>query len=164
MNEAPIPRVAIEAVRVALALLPLPMTSDRALIALYAIGLQESRLIYRRQLGGPANGLWQFEKGGGVRGVFYHPASRFWLSKVCASRGVAFDIEAIYNALPNDDVLAAACARLLLFTDPKVLPAVGDVLGAWELYARTWRPGKPHPDTWAPLYQRAVAGVMEQVA
>lgn len=48
---------------------------------------------------------------------------------------------AVHPALEVDDVLAAGFARLLLWTDPHRLPAVGDVEGAWQLYLRTWRPG-----------------------
>ncbi len=55
------------------------------------------------------------------------------------------------------DVLAASVARLLLWTDPKRLPVIGDASGAWDLYLRTWRPDKPHPRTWAGLYSRAVS-------
>ncbi len=46
-------------------------------LMLLAIGLQESRFEHRRQLGnGPARGFWQFEAGGGVKGVMTHLASR----------------------------------------------------------------------------------------
>ena len=64
---------------------------------------------------------------------------------------MAGDPDAIYAALEYDDVLAAGVARLLLWTDPKALPPVGDVDAAWALYLRTWRPGKPKPDSWACL-------------
>jgi hypothetical protein len=67
---------------------------------------------------------------------------------------------AVYAALEHDDVLAAAFARLLLWTDPEPLPAVGEVQRAWALYLRTWRPGKPHRQTWDALY----AQTMEEVA
>ena len=52
--------------------------------------------------------------------------------------------------------MPTAAARLLLFTDPKRLPEVGDAKGAWNLYIRTWRPGKPHRGTWNDLYDQAV--------
>ena len=50
--------------------------------------------------------------------------------------------------------------QLVLFgfainTDPKRLPAVDDVDGAWGLYLRTWRPGKPKPDTWPGFHTQA---------
>lgn len=157
----------VDAIDQALVLLPRPMASDRARVMLYAIGLQESRFEDRRQLvgnppqpKGPAKGLWQFELGGGCKGVVHHQASRYWMHNVCVRRGVAFNASAIWNAIEHDDVLAAAAARLLLFTDPHVLPAVTDAQGAWNLYMRTWRPGKPHRQTWDDFHQEAVLTVI----
>ena len=152
------------AIEPALALLPARMDTPAARVMLLAIGLQESRFVHRRQIGGPARGFWQFEKGtrvsrGGVWGVFLHAASRDHLAMLCKSRGVAGDPEAIYAALEYDDVLAAGVARLLLWTDPKALPPVGETQAAWALYLRTWRPGKPKPDSWAGLYQQAVTAI-----
>ena len=148
----------------ALALLPARMDSLAARVMLLAIGLQESRFLHRRQIGGPARGLFQFEKGsrasrGGVWGVYLHPASKSHLAVLCKARSVACDPDAIYAALEYDDVLAAGVARLLLWTDPKALPAVGEADPAWALYLRTWRPGKPKPDSWPPLYRQAAAEV-----
>lgn len=125
----------------ALLLLPAKMTSPQAELMLLAIGLQESRLTHRRQIGGPARGLWQFERGGGVAGVLRHPVSRDHAVRVCDARGVAPVTELVYQRLEHDDVLAAAFARLLLYTDPSRLPGLGDEEGAWQLYLRTWRPG-----------------------
>lgn len=154
------------AVSKALFMLPPAMTSPQARVMLYAIGLQESRFEFRRQMIkkggellplGPAKSFWQFERGGGCKGVVEHSASRYWMAQVCAARNVPFNATALWNAMETDDVLAAAAARLLLFTDPKKLPAVGEEKAAWNLYARTWRPGKPHPETWAKFYAEAVA-------
>lgn len=152
------------AVSKALFSLPPAMTSPEARVMLYAIGLQESRFTHRFQVvqgkpdaKGPARGFWQFERGGGCKGVAEHPASRYWMAKVCAEHNVQFNATSIWNAIETDDVLAAAAARLLLFTDPKKLPAVGDEKAAWNLYIRTWRPGKPHLKTWAELYAEAVS-------
>lgn len=78
---------------------------------------------------------------------------------MCAVRDVAPVAAAVYAALEADDVLACAFARLLLWTDAKRLPVVGDAQSAWELYLRTWRPGKPHPRTWPALYTQAAAAV-----
>ena len=55
--------------------------------------------------------------------------------------------------------VAAGFARLLLWTDPRPLPAIGDVKAAWQYYLRNWRPGKPHEKTWAPLYAEAMEEV-----
>lgn len=140
----------------ALALLPENMDSPQARVMLLAIGLQESRFQYRRQMGnGPAKGFWQFERGGGVKGCVNHPASAPHLRKLCEERGVDFTPQAIWDAIEHDDVLAAGLARLLLWTDPGKLPAVDDADGGWSLYLRTWRPGKPHPSSWKDLHRQA---------
>ncbi|GAA4321718.1 hypothetical protein GCM10023144_01150 [Pigmentiphaga soli] len=142
-----------------LALLPLKMTSDEARVMLLAIGLQESRFEHRRQVGGPARGFWQFEQGGGVHGVLTHAASRPDALRICALRGVTPTERDVYQRLAVDDILACAFARLLLWTDPGPLPAAHDPSAAWALYLWTWRPGKPHPETWDALHARAVAAV-----
>src|SRR5690606_34344050 len=126
----------------ALALLPDRMTSLQAELMLLVIGLQESRFEHRRQIRGPARGFWQFEQAGGVAGVLRHPGSREHALRVCAARGVEPVAEQVYQRLEHDDVLAAAFARLLLWTDPKPIPPIGNVVAAWDLYLRTWRPGK----------------------
>ncbi|MFY1848681.1 hypothetical protein [Achromobacter dolens] len=156
--------IVADAITPALALLPAGMDTPAARVMLLAIGLQESRFVHRRQIGGPARGFWQFEKGtrasrGGVWGVYLHQASKDRLAALCKARSVTCDPDAIYAALEYDDVLAAGVARLLLWTDPKALPAVGDSDAGWALYLRTWRPGKPKPDSWPPLYRQAVAQV-----
>lgn len=133
--------------------------SPEARVLLFAIGLQESKLEFRRQHNmGPAKGLWQFEKNGGVRGIYTHRASRTLLSKLCAARNVDFDVSSMWDALEEDDVFAAGCARLLLLTDPYPLPAIDDTDGAWILYKdRLWRPGKPHPKEWPDNHEQAQA-------
>lgn len=145
-------------------MLPKQMDSALARIQLYAIGLQESRFLHRRQLVGspprpvgPAKGFWQFERGGGCIGVINHPASRAHMQRICSERGIDFTSAALWNAIENDDVLAAAAARLLLYTDPQALPARGNVDGAWEYYVRVWRPGQPHRRTWDGFYAEAMA-------
>lgn len=143
----------------ALAMLPKSMGFDAAQVMLLAIGLQESRLQFRRQMGnGPARGLWQFEKGGGVRGVLRHPATEKLAAAICLELGVVAQEWAVWHALETDDILAAVFARLLLWTDPDPLPTTA--AAGWDLYARTWRPGKPHPERWPDNYQQAQAAVM----
>ncbi|MFY2035866.1 hypothetical protein ACOTDT_18905 [Achromobacter xylosoxidans] len=137
------------AITPALALLPARMDTPEARVMLLAIGLQESRFIDRRQLvgsppqpTGPAKSFWQAEQGGGmVSGVRTHGATRDLAAQLYRARGVAADNAAIWNAIEQDDVLAAGLARLLLWSDPALLPVVGDEQGAWNLYLRTWRPG-----------------------
>ncbi len=126
----------------ALLLLPAKMESQQAVVMLLAIGLQESHFEYRRQLGnGPARSFWQMERGGGVHGVLTHRASAACAAVICAHQGVEPNDMAVWQAIERDDVLACALARLLLYTDPARLPALGDETGAWDLYLRTWRPG-----------------------
>ncbi len=124
-----------------LALLPASMDTPAARVMLLAIGLQESRFDYRRQINGPARGLWQFERGGGVTGVLRHRASADLADSVCKQRGVDPMPAAVYAQLEHDDLLACAFARLLLWTDPQPLPAAGQVEAAWQYYLRNWRPG-----------------------
>ena len=130
--------------------------TPEARVMLLAIGLQESRLIHRKQIGGPARGLWQFEKGGGAKGVLNHAASSSKARALCKARGVEPTADAVYQALAEDDILAAGFARLLLLTDPKPLPSIGEVQKAWDCYVWNWRPGKPHRKTWDELYKQAV--------
>lgn len=149
----------------ALHLLPSRFDSPQARVMLLAIGLQESRFLSRLQEdGGPARGFWQFESGGGVKGVMTHPAVCNLAEVICQKRSVPFLRSEVYTALANDDVLAAAFARLLLWTDPRPLPSREDANGGWALYQRVWRPGKPHPETWPTLYRMAVAQVHSEPA
>ena len=128
------------AIRTAYTLLPDKMESKEADVMLAAIGLQESRLHYRRQVHGPARGLWQFELAG-VRGVLAHKASRIPVMRLCMSLHVPAEAEEIHEQLEFDDTLAAGVARLLLWTDPFELPDLGEVDSAWSYYVRNWRPG-----------------------
>lgn len=142
-------QVLIGAVDPALALLLDRMDSAEAVCIMLAICGQEADFRHRWQVidarrpevRGPARGLWQFERGGGVRGVLMHPASREHACRVCAIRGVEPVAAAVWPALAEDDALAAAFARLLLWTDPYALPELGDEERAWGLYLRCWRPG-----------------------
>ncbi len=124
---------------------------------LLAIALQESRFQYRQQIGGPAHGWWQFERGGGVRGVLSHHASRDTARLLCDTLGYPADESAVYAGIVHNDVLACGFARLLLYTDADPLPVSED--DGWNYYLRNWRPGKPHPKTWGEMWRRAVIAV-----
>lgn len=142
----------------ALALLPPEMDSDKARLMVLAACTQESELVYRKQHGGgPARGLAQFEQGneksrGGVWGVLNNPRTTFQAMKVANARGVSAAPAAVWAAMETDDVLALAYARLLLWADPRPLPAIGDVDGAWSCYLRCWNPGRPRPEKWPKNY------------
>lgn len=157
----------------ALRLLPPKMDTPAARVQVLATALQESDLRYRRQLiavkdkptghmvlrpVGPAKSFWMGEIGGGmVHGVRVHPATRDLARSLYEARQVPPNDRAIWNAIENDDVLAAGLARLLIYSDPQPLPRLGDVQGAWRLYAdRTWLPGKPKPEKWPMCYRRAM--------
>lgn len=166
----PLRRVLREFIEPAYKLLPSTLKTERATVASLTIGQQESKFKYPFQVldlsdltrKGKARGYWQFELGsarsrGGVWGVFLHPASRDLLEQLCKARGALFAPTQIWRALETDHVLAAGVARLLLLTDPKPLPQLGDMDGLWTLYAeRTWKPGKPHRETWDDYYRNAL--------
>lgn len=137
----------------AFSLLPEHMRSPAAETMLLSIGLQESRFLHRRQVGGPARGFWQFELRGGTQGVLTHPLTSA-LAKDCM-RKLQYDPTALvaHEAIEHNDVLAAVFARLLLWTVPAPLPT--DAKTGWEQYIQAWRPGKPHRGTWDEFYSTA---------
>lgn len=148
----------------ALAALPPGLDSDRARVLLLAIGLQESRFEHRHQVTagggvGPARGFWQFERDGGVVGVLKHPASHAMAVEMCALAGIPPVARVVWSALAVNDRLACQFARLLLYTDPRPLPALGHGGEAWDYYLRNWRPGKPHRKTWNGFYAQAMEAV-----
>lgn len=152
----------------AMALLPEKMESPEARVMMLAIGLQESRFMYRFQkiagkpyLKGPARGFWQFERGGGVVGVMTHRATKALAEAIAKTRTVPFDSVLIHARLETDDVLAAAFARLLLWSDRAALPKLtASHDEAWDCYIRNWRPGKPHRETWDGFHEQALAQVV----
>jgi len=141
-------------VREGLALLADRYTSDRAEILLTAIAYQESAFIHRRQIKGPARGLWQFELGGGVWGVMNHRTTKEAARELCQLCDVNFEAKAIYAALEFNDNLACGFARLLLWTDSRPMPT--DEVDSWNYYIRNWRPGKPHLERWAANWAKAI--------
>jgi hypothetical protein len=135
-------------------------SDDRARVLLLAIGLQESAFQYRRQVPvAHAMGFWQFERGGGVAGVLAHRMTWRPARDVCDDLEVQAEAKAVWEALAYCDALACAFARLLLWTDPKPLPGVDEVDGAWQTYLRNWRPGKPRPGHWPGNWRRALEAV-----
>lgn len=141
-------------------------TPEARVLCLAAMGV-ESNLADRDQLErdgrdavtGPALGLGQFERGGGVHGVLNHAASRASALAACAARGIDPSPRDVWLALEHDDVLAAIFVRLLLWTDPKPLPPIGHMWEAYSYYLRNWRPGKPDAKRWPRHYTAAVEAV-----
>lgn len=158
--------IVVTAVAPALAMLPKHMNSAPARMMLLAIGMQESRFLYRYQLvdgggKGPARSFWQCEQGtrasrGGVWGVYLHNASSELLQLLCRDRDVSFNPAPIWLAIETDDILAAGVARLLLWTNALPLPHPEDIEDCWDYYQATWRPGKPKHDTWAMCHAAAL--------
>lgn len=136
---------------------PKPSDTPDARVMLLAISGQEGDFRYRRQIGGPARSIFQFEQRGGVAGVLAHPVAGPWARQICDALSIPSDAPTVYEAIAWSDHLAVAMARLLLFTDPAPLPS--DEAGGWDLYARLWRPGRPGPDRWAGNFEAASAAV-----
>jgi hypothetical protein len=141
----------------ALGLLPPSMDSKPARAMVLAICLQESRLKHRKQINGPARGYPQFELGGGITGVLTHPASKPHIQTVLNALDYDMNAGDCYTAIAHNDILAAAFARLLLYTLPELLPVRSDPDGGWRQYIKAWRPGKPHRESWDTLYAQAWA-------
>lgn len=143
--------------------------SPQASVLTMACAGQESSWRNRRQIGigqyhpqtVGARSYWQFEStwGGPVALNDVMQKTPRQLFAICAYLEVPVDELSLYEAIAWNDTLACAMARLLLWTDPKPLPAIGDKDGSWAYYQRNWRPGAPHPQAWPANYDAAVAAV-----
>ena len=128
-----------------------------------AIALQESRLAHRRQViagageTGPAASFWQFEQGGGCRGVLTHFLVAPCMRRMCIEFNVTPTPQGLWEAMRYQDVIGAIAARLLIYTLPDKLPTTPEQ--GWEQYIDVWRPGKPHPETWAQAWAIATTTV-----
>lgn len=124
-----------------------------------AIALQESNLNHRRQVGtngeenGPASSFWQFEVGGGCKGVLRHAATSAHMFALCDAYGVKPEPTALWEAMRFHDIVAAITARLLIYTLPHKLPETE--AEGWAQYLEAWRPGKPHPERWGQCWAEA---------
>ena len=153
----PIEYISAAVIPAALKLLPAQMDSPEARAMLLTSGLQESKFEHRRQVGGPAEGFWQFETGGGWKGVTGHPASKAHALSVLLTLGYGLPDLNDYYAIEHNDILACVFARLLLWTHPLSLPKEGHHQYAWDYYISLWRPGLPHRQTWDAFYDEAWA-------
>lgn len=117
-----------------------------------AIALQETRLKNRRQVvaggaeAGPAVSFWQFERAGGCRGVLTHRSSAAMMKAICEIYNVQAAEAGLWTAMQYQDIVAAAAARLLIYTLPSAMAQTQ--AEGWEQYIAAWRPGKPHESTW----------------
>ena len=124
--------------------------SDAADCLSLAIKVQESGPGLVRDQGdpsvtGPATGLWQFEKGGGIWEVLNLPKIAPIFRELCKRAGIAAVDDAVWRffTTPQSDDLAAAAARLVMYLDPAPLPPVdlAAAQAASDYYHRRWRPG-----------------------
>lgn len=146
LNTAIIPALA------ELAMCGIPDTRDARRFML-AIALQESSLAHRRQVvaagteTGPAASFWQFEPGGGCKGVLTHYQTAQCMRRMCEEFNVAPTPAGLWEAMRYQDIVAAIAARLLIYTLPDKLPTTPDA--GWEQYLEGWRPAgrirKPGP-------------------
>lgn len=143
-------------------LLPTKMNTREASAMLLAIGLQESRFEHRRQIKGPALSFWQAESGGGFRGILSHPDTRTIARAVLAVMAYGEPDASDFQAIEDNDILACCGARLLLWTHPSPLPAHNNANYAWDYYMNTWRPGRPHQQTWSECFRIAWEAVNRQ--
>lgn len=128
-----------------------------AQVLVMAIAGQEGNWQFRQQIGGPARSYWQFEEGGGVHGLFKVAAVK--LHSICSALDIPYEEDSVFQAMTWNDTLACCMARLLLWTDVRPLPAVGDIEGGWNYYRDNWRPGAPHYATWPTRYGVALSVV-----
>lgn len=155
------PRAALREVIVpALRVLPVWCDTLAARILLLFIALQESALKTRRQVDGPARGLWQCEIES-VQNALARPVSAALLIAWCNRFEVPARADALFAAIGLRDDAACVTARMILADDPEPLPAIGDEKGAIACYLRVWRPGIPRIDTLHHNYVAALAAVSE---
>lgn len=145
------PRECLEnVINPALSMLPDVMSSDIAKRYLIAIALQESRLVHRKQIKGPAKGFWQFEKIA-VKEVLTNKRTENHAKEICDAFDLPHDYHAVHAALETNDILACAFARLFLWCSKQALVQNN----SWNVYNSIWRPGKPKPKTWAGFWEKA---------
>ena len=133
----------------ALSLLPEKMDTPEARAILIAIALQETALRHRRQVGGPALGLLQWELpqvGLILRHPVVGPLARNVLATLVYEPGDP-PHERIHAAMEHNDILQCAFSRLLLWPDAAPLPKRDNVQGFIATYLRVWRPGRQRLDT-----------------
>jgi hypothetical protein len=135
---------------------PAPSLAPEALVLLMAIAGQESNWSSRLQQNGPARGFWQFEKNEATLGLLTLSATRNSAMAFCAALDIPSDLATVDTAMAWNDPLAFAMARLLLWSDPAPLPAVGDQDTAINYYQRLWRPGAFAPSRRPTNYAAAV--------
>lgn len=147
-NPSPLPAISRN-LDMAMAMLPIKLDSIKARALVMKIVLQESLGIYRDQLErdgrntvlGPALGLAQFERGGACTSLLNHAATRPLILSLLKAFDIRPTADAFWRALPANDVLALAAARVNLYWLPQALPAIDNANEGFEQYLAAWRPG-----------------------
>ena len=145
-----------------LSALGIPSSPEAARFML-AIALQEAGLKHRRQVvsggaeNGPAVSFWQGELTGGLIDMLARPATKQRMLAICEMYNVTPTPAGMWEAIRYQDIVAAAAARLLIYTLPSTLPV--DDLAGWGQYKKAWAPGNPKPDTWPANWALASATV-----
>lgn len=132
--------------------------SDAAETLVLGTAIQESRLTYLRQLGGPARGLYQME-----------PATHddIWNSFLDYRDDLAHRVSALIAPTPDSVdqletnlVYATAMCRVKYLRASEPLPAADDIdgLGAYWKTNYNTALGKGTPEEWAANYRRFVEG------
>lgn len=137
-----------------------PQPRERAVL-LVAIAIQESKLKYRKQMPtGPARSFWQIEHPAALDCIRRcRPVEEFWMDKLGFSPAdFASSRSSGAVAMQYSDLGACAVAAGILQLQPGRLPRVSNmhVDVAWFYYLKSWRPGKPRPDSWAKAYSEAM--------
>ena len=141
--------------------LPSEMDTPEARLIVLATGGVETQFRTREQDGHPAggaNGLFQMQYNC-VLDVMHNKASGNLVWNLCGVLGVTYGSNAIFDALLTNDELAACMTRLAYWCDPRPLPQVGDMMGAWDTYERVQRPGKPSHSRWKQCYPQALTAL-----
>lgn len=121
------------------------MDTPKARLALMATAGTESEYLFRIQKPvGYAHGFWQFEKKGACLDVVTNDRVRTITATLAQAAGVALDLDSIFDAIIDHDLLACQLARLNYWLDiHHPLAELGDVDGAYARYIAVWEPGKP---------------------
>lgn len=147
-------------VRPALAWLGPRYASREAEVMLLAIAQQESHIAWRRQHpAGPARSWWQAEPPtvAGVVAKWDYGRDRLKALGLLNTVGLPAGPHDLPTIVELSELAACIVARGILWLEPSPLPPIGDVVGSWAYYVdRTWRPGKPHPETWPEAYHGAI--------
>lgn len=131
-----------------------------------AIKVQETGQTIIRDQGdpnviGPATGLWQFERMGGVAEILEDGKTGPIAHELCRRAGVAPRPDPVWRFFTTAaaDELACAFARLLIWRDPAPLPPMlpSAEQEAYEYYDRRWRPGAKRRPAWTTSWRSALA-------